>query len=98
MAFIPKDMSGRIFDRKMNKVKDREPDYTGNCSIGGQVLRIAAWYNPPSERSRVASMSLRFQDQAEYELQKRNKAQDDGKKQAGSEPAKQHDFDDDIPF
>ncbi len=98
MAFVPKDGTGRIFDRKIDKVGEREPDYAGNCNIGGQVFRIAAWFNPPSERSRVGSFSLRFKDQAEYELEKRNRAQDDGKKQAGSTPAKQHDFDSDIPF
>ena len=98
-GFIPKDMRGRIFNNEIDKRNARQPDYTGNCNIAGQVFRISSWHNPPSERNRVGSFSLVFKDQDEYELEKRNKDQDTAKAQPGGKaPDPQHDFDDDIPF
>lgn len=39
-----KDMSGVLFKNR-DKKNDNQPDYTGECVIRGETLRIAAWVN-----------------------------------------------------
>lgn len=97
MAYTPKDMSGRIFDNKPDKTNDRQPDYTGTAVINGQLLRVAGWYNPPSQRVRSASISLRFDDKQDYDDRERQRTQDTARRQPGRS-TNQEDFDDDIPF
>jgi len=42
MAFEPKEGSGALF-KNTRKESENHPDYTGNCVIGGKVMRLAAW-------------------------------------------------------
>lgn len=73
-SFIPKENSGRVFDQRQDKSSDKQPDVAGLAMVNGEMFRVVGWYNPPSERARVSSYSLRFQPMAEYEEQRRQKA------------------------
>ena len=98
MAFIPQAGKGRLFDNTVDKTKDSQPDWTGTAMTpSGEHVHISGWYYPPSERSRVANISLKVEN---YQDRKDRIAQakaDQAAKEPGA-PAPQGDFDDDIPF
>ena len=54
-----KDMTGRLY-KNIEKVSLRQPDYAGPVTVNGVVLRCAIWHNPPNERTKVATYSVRF--------------------------------------
>lgn len=95
--FIPENLTGRMFDNRQDKTSKKQPDCTGTVNIDGVIYRVAAWYNPPSEKARTSSYSLRFVNLDEYEEKKRNSEQQQAAHQPNSAPAPEG-GDDDIPF
>lgn len=65
-TFIPKEGQGRIFDNRPNKTEKAQPDYTGSMMVGGKHWRVVGWSNPPDERNRVGSVSLRAEPYEDY--------------------------------
>jgi len=76
MAYQMKDGSGTLF-KVQDKKNERGPDYTGDCMIGGEVFRMAAWIKE-SESGRKF-MSFKFEPKEEVKAQKptRRVEQDD---------------------
>lgn len=66
MAFTPDELRGRLFDNREDRKNKRQPDYTGTVTVKGRVYRISGWYNPPNERSKVATIGLQLEDQDDY--------------------------------
>lgn len=62
MAYQMKDGSGTLF-KVLEKKNEKGPDYTGDCMIGGEVYRMAAWIKE-SESGRKF-MSFNFQPKEE---------------------------------
>ena len=81
--FTINDMSGALFKNK-DKKTDRHPDYTGQCVVNGELLRLSAWIK--TSKAGNTYMSLAFSVPDDYH--KTNNL-------PGS--AQQYD-DDDIPF
>jgi len=63
MAFEPKEGSGAIF-KNTRKGNPAQPDYTGNCVIGGKVMRIAAWIKE-GKQGKFMSLSIQEDKPAE---------------------------------
>jgi len=72
-AYDPPADAGKIFDNKQNKRSKKSPDYTGTARINGILTRVIGWHNPPSERSKVAHISLKFQAKSEFDLEQEAK-------------------------
>lgn len=104
MPFIPEAGKGRLFDNTVDKTKDSQPDYNGSasCPCCQEHIRISAWRYPPSERQRVATLSLQLKSWADWEREKAERAERTVKKaenNQGSYPDEPPpDYDDDIPF
>ena len=81
MPFVPDPGKGRLFDNKIDRTKDTQPDYTGtaSCPCCKSMVRLSGWYNPPSERQRVSTIGLQLEDYAEY------RARVDAKKKASQD-------------
>lgn len=62
MAYQMKDGSGTLF-KVLEKKNEKGPDYTGDCMIGGEVYRMAAWIRE-SESGRKY-MSFKFEPKEE---------------------------------
>ena len=84
MAYEMRDGSGTLF-KVQEKKSEKSPDYTGDCMIGGEVYRMAAWIRE-SESGRKF-MSFKFEPK---EQQQAAPAKPAGKRR----PAE----DEDIPF
>ena len=82
MAYQMKDGTGTLF-KVQDKKNERGPDYTGDCMIGGEVFRMAAWIRE-SESGRKY-MSFKFEPKEEQAAKPAPKK---------SRP----DEDDDVPF
>jgi hypothetical protein len=67
-------MTGRLYDNRDRRTNRRQPDFTGKVRIRGELLRVAGWFNAPSEFCDVKTVSLRFDEekQAEQAEQARN--------------------------
>ena len=103
MAFIPEDGKGRLFDRKADKTKDTQADFSGTAMFEGKHMRISAWHYPASPTQRVGAMSLSIESEAEYQLAaaSRRAAKDQDKPVGDSDrsnPPPPPPGDDDIPF
>ena len=78
MAYQMKDGSGTLF-KVQEKKNERGPDYTGDCMIGGEVFRMAAWIKE-SESGRKF-MSFKFEpkeEQAAKPVAKKSRHDDEG--------------------
>jgi len=64
MAYQMKDGTGTLF-KVQDKKNERGPDYTGDCMIGGEVFRMAAWIKE-SESGRKF-MSFNFEPKEEQQ-------------------------------
>lgn len=64
MAYQMKDGTGTLF-KVQDKKNERGPDYTGDCMIGGEVFRMAAWIKE-SESGRKF-MSFKFEPKEEQQ-------------------------------
>lgn len=99
MAFKPsKDNTGRMFDNKADKTNEKQPDYSGTAMVNGVFMHVVAWRNPPTETTKKATLSLRFE---EYEARKERLAQhhyDKQPKRPGGGPVPIEDADDLVPF
>ena len=62
MAYQMRDGSGTLF-KVLEKKNEKGPDYTGDCMIGGEVYRMAAWIKE-SESGRKF-MSFKFEPKEE---------------------------------
>jgi hypothetical protein len=96
------DGKGRIFDNTVDKTKEKQPDWTGTIMHKGEHIHLSGWYYPPSERNRVATISLATEGVQERQdriaAAKARKAQD-GAAEHGQPPAPADDgLDSDIPF
>lgn len=91
MPFIPEPGKGRLFDNRIDRKNEKQPDYTGSasCPCCTNMIRLSGWYNPPSERSRVATIGLQLQDYREY--------QDEVAKRKAAKANKGHDPRDHAP-
>ncbi len=104
MAFTPEPGKGRLFDNKIDRTKDSQPDWTGTIMTPrGEYVHVSGWFYPPSERSRVATISIKAEDYYERKdriaASKARKAQDVAAEQGqppAPEPGSQDDSD--IPF
>lgn len=56
-GFEQKNMSGALFKNK-NKRADNHPDYTGNCTVEGKKLNIAAWLKTSGKGEKYMSISF----------------------------------------
>ena len=65
--FTPADMTGRLFDRQAENTSTKQPHYTGQAVINGVQYRVSLWRNPPSERCKVATCSLKFETEEQYQ-------------------------------
>lgn len=112
MPFIPENNKGRMFHQEEHEKRSKKsPDYSGTINIGGVLHRIVGWYNYPTEKVKVATISLRTELYSEYE-QRRAAAKADrvdpndhapAIRPEDRQPARldgppQGDPDDDIPF
>ena len=70
MPFVPKDLTGRLFDNRADRRNKSQPDYAGTVSIHGEVFRIVGWYNPPSEKSQTATIGLALENYDDYKLRR----------------------------
>lgn len=61
MAYEPKEGSGALF-KNTRKEAENHPDYTGNCVIGGKVMRLAAWIKE-GKQGKFMSISIKPDDQ-----------------------------------
>lgn len=98
--FERRDNSGNIFVNKY-KNRDNQPDFQGECMVGGQMYRIAGWQR--TTRNGDDMMSLAFTTQEEYEAMKelRKQQREDAQtiaKNTTKVEGGQDDFNDDIPF
>lgn len=57
-AYEMKDGSGTLF-KVQEKKSEKGPDYTGDCMIGGEVYRMAAWIKESSSGRKF--MSFKFE-------------------------------------
>jgi hypothetical protein len=111
MTFIPDNNKGRLFDNRIDRTSPKQPDWTGTATVEGTMVKVSGWFNPPDERSKVATIGLQFENYADY------RARIDAKKAAAGEvdprnhapaipPEERSNFpdepappyDDDIPF
>jgi len=67
MAYEPKDMTGRIYDNKASKTNEKQPDFTGTINVHGELIRVAAWYYPPSETSRTGTYGIQLTNKEEHD-------------------------------
>ena len=83
MAFQKKDNSGALF--KNEKKHDKSPDYTGEITINGKELRLAAWLKESSTGNKFLSLAV-------TEKQERQEQQ--------AQPTRQPELakEDDLPF
>ncbi len=99
MAYTPAEGKGRLFDQKAEQTKKGQPDWTGTVVHKGQHIHLSGWYYPPSERNRVATISLAAEDVQERKdriaASKAAKAQDKAAEEAPPAPPA---GDDGIPF
>jgi hypothetical protein len=72
MPFVPKDLTGRLFDNRADRRNKSQPDYAGTVSIHGEVFRIVGWYNPPSEKSPTATIGLALENYDDYKRRRDN--------------------------
>lgn len=100
MAFKPENMKGRLFDSKSRRTSDKQPDYTGSATIDGVLYRMAAWYNPPSDKTPLATYNLKFQKDEDYQREaEERKRFAHGKTPAdkGRDPASSPSYQDEQP-
>lgn len=57
MPYEMKDYSGTLF-KELEKKNERGPDYTGECLIDGNVLRIACWIKEGKSGRKFLSLSF----------------------------------------
>lgn len=84
MAFITREMQGSLFPA--NKTKDSQPEYSGNCVIGGVAYWIAGWRH--TSKGGDVYLSLSFTPKEGREEADAKKPSSKGGKGSG----------DDIPF
>lgn len=84
MSFEQRNMSGALFKNK-NKRADNHPDYTGNCTVEGKKLNIAAWLKKSSGGETF--MSLAFSE-----------PQANGRSESSTQSRPPIEDSDDIPF
>lgn len=65
--YDPSDMTGRLYDNRDRRTNRRQPDFTGKVRIRGELLRVAGWFNAPSEYCDVKTVSLRFDEEKKAE-------------------------------
>ena len=84
MAYEMRDGSGTLF-KVLEKKNEKGPDYTGDCMIGGEVYRMAAWIRE-SESGRKF-MSFKFEPKEQQQAKP-------------AKPASKGRYDDegDVPF
>lgn len=63
MAYEPKDNSGAIF-KNSRKQTDQQPDYRGDCLIGGTQYWISCWLKT-SSKSGEKFFSVSFTEKTE---------------------------------
>jgi uncharacterized protein (DUF736 family) len=85
MAYEMRDGSGTLF-KVQEKKNEKGPDYTGDCMIGGEVYRMAAWIRE-SESGRKF-MSFKFEP----------KEQQQAKPAKPASKGRYADEDSDVPF
>lgn len=94
MPYAPADGTGRIFDNREDKRTARSPDYTGTMNVNGQIFRVIAWHNPPTDRVKKANINLKFQDKAEFDLEQQAKREE----RRPAPPPFDEEIGDEIPF
>ena len=75
-AYIPAEQTGKVHDNTENKTAKKHPDYTGLANINGQIFRVAAWYSPPNERNRKATINFKFTDRDKFNREQQAKRED----------------------
>jgi hypothetical protein len=68
--------------------KDSHPTHTGKCMVNGKGFWISAWVKEGRDGSRFFSLSFKPMDQEQGRQQPRQE----------QAPARDEEFDDDIPF
>jgi hypothetical protein len=61
-----RDMSGILFRNKA-KQSEKSPDYTGSCTVRGEVLRVSGWVKESKKDARNKFLSLSFRDELNQE-------------------------------
>jgi len=73
-----REMTGVLFKNE-NRKTDRAPEYTGECTINGKLLRIAAWikdgrkgkfmsiqFSEPQQQQRSGGRDSRDEDESRF--------------------------------
>jgi hypothetical protein len=75
MAYEQRDFSGTLFPND-RKSADNQPDYRGECKIGGKVWAISAWIK---QGQRGEFLSLAFSEPRPRDSQEQTPARKSGK-------------------
>ena len=84
MAYEQRDNSGSIF--KHQKTSENQPDYKGQCMVGGVEMWMSSWLKTGANGTKF--MSFSFQPKEQQQAQPAARAK----------PAPAPEFDDDMPF
>ena len=57
------ELRGVLF-KNNRRVKDSQPEYTGNCQIGNKEFWVSAWVKTSKDGNKFFSMSYTEKDQA----------------------------------
>ena len=90
MAYEQRDNSGSIF--KNQKTSENQPDYKGQCMVGGVEMWMSSWLKTGANGTKFMSFSFQPKEQQQ--------AQQPAARQA-AKPAPSSGFDDldsDLPF
>ena len=91
MAYEQRDNSGSIF--KHQKTSENQPDYKGQCMVGGVEMWMSSWLKTGANGTKF--MSFSFQPKEQQQARNPMPAPPALKQPA---PAAAPEFDDDMPF
>ena len=86
MAYEQRDNSGSIF--KNQKTSESQPDYKGQCMVGGVEMWMSSWLKTGANGTKFMSFSFQPKEQQQAQPAARAKPA----------PAAAPEFDDDMPF
>ena len=86
MAYEQRDNSGSIF--KHQKTSENQPDYKGQCMVGGVEMWMSSWLKTGANGTKFMSFSFQPKEQQQAQPAARAKPA----------PAAAPEFDDDMPF